>query len=481
MMTLADFVALLPLVIVVVWTLIVLVLDLWIPADRKGVTAFLSALGLAAAMGVNLSQSGYVVSAFNGMAIADNYSRFLSTIFLLSGIAGIGIAYDYIKRMGIERGEYYLLIMLSVAGMMLMSYAYDLIIVFLALELLSLPLYILAGFARSRRTSEEASIKYFLLGTFAVTFVVYGISLVYGATSYTNLGDIINQVRAGGLYSDVMLLIGSGMLLLGFSFKAAIVPFHGWVPDVYQGSPSPVVGFMSIGAKAAGITALLRVFVIAFPTLSANLTPVLYGLAVITMILGNVVALSQRNIKRLLAYSSIANGGYLLMAFVPYGQSAVVNNSVGSMLFYLLAYALTNFAAWGVAISLEHGDGEGLQLEDYAGLGKKSPILALTMVVAMLSYTGIPLTIGFWGKFYLFRTAIQGGFIALAVIGLITSVASAYYYLRVIVYMYMHPGDPVVTGDFWLKLVAVVAALAVIGLSFIPGSVFNFAVQSIIH
>jgi len=476
-MTQSDLIAILPILVVVGWALVCLILDLWIPNGRKGVTAFLTALGLLAALLIVIIQRGQTAIAFNGMAIQDGFAMFLDIIFLVSGLAGIALAVDYLKRMNIERGEYYILLMFTISGMMLMAHANDLIMVFISLELLSIPLYVLAGFARPRPESEEASLKYFLLGTFASGFVLYGVALIFGATAHTDFKGIMNAVN-GNTINPTLFLVGSGILLVGFGFKIAAVPFHMWTPDVYQGAPSPVSGFMSVGAKAAGFAALLRVFVIVFPSLAANLSPVLWVLAALTMILGNVLAVVQTNIKRLLAYSSIANAGYILMAFVPYGQPHVVNDSIASALFYLGAYAFTSLGAWAVVIALERAEGKGLLLDDYAGLGRKHPWLSLSMMVFMLSFTGVPLTLGFWGKFYLFRTALEGGDTVLALIGLLTSLISAYYYLRVVVIMYMRTGEPEVQGGALINFTAIAAALAVVGLSFVPGPLFDMAAQA---
>ena len=478
-MTQSDLIAILPILVVVGWALVCLILDLWVPNGRKDITAFLTALGLLAALVIVIIQRGQTAVAFNGMAVQDGFAMFLDIIFLVSGLAGIALAVDYLKRMKIERGEYYILLMFTISGMMLMAHANDLIMVFISLELLSIPLYVLAGFARPRPESEEASLKYFLLGTFASAFVLYGVALIFGATAHTDFKGIVNAVYANTL-NPVLFLVASGILLVGFGFKIAVVPFHMWTPDVYQGAPSPVSGFMSVGAKTAGFAALLRVFVIIFPSLAANLTPVLWVLAALTMILGNILALVQTNIKRLLAYSSIANAGYILMAFVPYGQAHVLNDSVASALFYLGAYAFTSLGAWAVVIALEKAEGKGLLLDDYAGLARKHPWLSLSMMIFMLSFTGVPLTLGFWGKFYLFRTALQGGFTILALIGLLTSLVSAYYYLRVVIIMYMRSGDPEVQGGSLVNFTAIVAALAVVGLSFIPGPLFGMAAQAIL-
>jgi NADH-quinone oxidoreductase subunit N len=271
------------------------------------------------------------------------------------------------------------------------------------------------------------------------------------------------------------------LILVGLGFKIAVVPFHMWTPDVYHGAPSAVTAFMAVGAKAAGFAALLRVFVLAFPALSVDLTPVLWALSALTMILGNFVAIAQRNIKRLLAYSSIAHAGYILMALVPYGNEGVSAQSVASALFYLVAYAFTSFAAWAVVIAVEQAEDKGLELDDYAGLGRKYPALAAVMAVAMLSFTGVPPTLGFVGKFYLFRTVIEGGFVGLALIGVLTSLVSAFYYLRVVVIMYMRDGEPQARRETWLYLTAYGAAIGVVVFSIFSAPLLNWASQAILQ
>jgi NADH-quinone oxidoreductase subunit N len=479
--------AILPVTVLVVWACVLLMIDLWVPKDRKGITALLAVAGMAAAVIVSLLQYGQYTGAFNSMVAVDGFAVFLNVLFLGSGIVAVALAYDYVKRMGIERGEYYVLLMFSISGMMLMAVAADLIMVFLALELLSLPLYVLAGIARPRLESEEASLKYFLLGAYAGGFVLYGVALVFGATGHTQLTAIVDAVSGGGA-NLALLAVGAALILIGLGFKVAAVPFHMWTPDVYQGAPSPVTGFMAVGAKAGGFAALLRVFFIAFPAIEVDLTPVLWVLAALTMILGNVVAIAQTNIKRLLAYSSIANAGYILMALVPYGQEEVAQDAVASALFYLFAYALTNFAAWAVVISLERAQGAGidtpyagLSLDDYAGLGRKYPAMAAAMTVAMLSFIGLPPTLGFVGKFYLFRTVLEGGFVGLAIIGVLTSLISAYYYLRVVVIMYMRDGDPFVRNEPWLNITAGATAVATVVLTFLSAPLFNWASQAVLQ
>jgi NADH-quinone oxidoreductase subunit N len=477
-MTQSDFTTLLPLTLLTVWACVLLLIDLFIPKTRKGVTALLSALGLAVTLGYTLSQLGQEVSGFNGMVALDGFSTFVNALLLVSGLFGIALAYGYIKRMGIERGEYYTLLLFSVVGMMLMAQATDLIIVFLALELLSIPLYVLAAFARPKEESEEAGLKYFLLGAFSSGFIVYGIALIFGATQSTSIFAIVEFASAST--GSLLLTIGAALLLIGFGFKVAAVPFHMWTPDVYQGAPTAVTAFMSSGAKIAGFAALLRVFATAFPSLATDMTDILWALSALTMIVGNVVAISQTDIKRMLAYSSIAHAGYILMAFVPYGNSDVVATSVAAGLFYLVSYAFTNFGAWAVVIALEKSEGKGLAIADYAGLSKKHPALALAMAIFMLSLIGLPPTIGLVGKIYLFRAVIAGGFTWLAVIGVLTSLVSAYYYLRVVVVMYMKDGEPTTERETWLDLTTAVTALVTVVVSFVPQFLFAWASEAVL-
>ncbi len=488
--------AILPLIVLSAWAIVLLLVDLVIPGVRKGWTAFLAALGLLVALGLVIAQVGSMgvfahlvdrsnpitpaayTSAFGGMIVVDGFANFLNALLLVSGLASVCLAYDYLKRTGIERGEYYVLLLFAIAGMMLMGMAADLIIVFLALEMLSIPLYVLAGIAVPRLNSEEASIKYFLLGAFSSGFFLYGVALLYGATGATALKTIGELVGAGA-YNSTLLLSGAALIVVGLGFKVALVPFHMWTPDVYQGAPTSVTAFMALGAKAAGFAALLRIFILAFPVLSNHLAPVLWSLSALTMIVGNLVAISQKNVKRLLAYSSIAHAGYILMALVPIGKEGVAASSVASALFYLVAYAFTSFAAWAVVIALEQTRENGLELDGYAGLGRKRPALAAVMAVAMLSFTGVPPTLGFMGKFYLFRTVMEGGYVGLALIGVLTSLVSAYYYLRVVVIMYMREGDPVVRRESWLYTVAYGAAIGIVGLGIFSAPLLYLASRAI--
>ena len=473
-----DLLAILPFLIVVAWAILLLLAELVIPKERKGVMPVLAGIGLLLALVAAVARVGGQTVAFNGMIVYDGFAVFLSVLFLGSGLAAVALSYDYLKRMDLHHNEFYILLLLSISGMLLMAMAADLILVFMALELLSIPLYVLAGFALPRQDSEEAALKYFLLGAFAGGFVVYGVALVFGATGSTALTRITAAISAGNA-NLAFLAVGAALILVGFGFKVAAVPFHMWTPDVYQGSPSPVTAFMAVCAKAAGFAALLRVFITAFPAITQDITPILWILSALTMILGNVVAIAQSNIKRLLAYSSIAQAGYILMALVPYGNSEVSQDAIASALFYLLAYAVTTFGAWAVVIALEQAEGKGLELNDYAGLARKYPALAAAMTVFMLSLTGIPPTLGFVAKFYLFRTVIEGGYIGLAIIGGLTSLVSAFYYLRVVVIMYMREGQPEIRRESWLAITAFAAAIATVVLAIFSTPLFQWASQAI--
>jgi NADH-quinone oxidoreductase subunit N len=449
-------------------------------------TAALAVIGLLISLGLVMAQMARGnLTAFGGMVSVDGFALFLQVVFLLSGVAGIALAYDYLKRMDIERGEFYTLILFSIGGMMSMSMVNDLIMVFLSLEWLSIPLYILAAFARPRLESEEAGLKYFLLGAYSGGFVMYGIALVFGATGTTNLSGIFAAVDA--LSANLpMLLVGAALILIGLGFKVSAVPFHMWTPDVYHGSPTPVTGFMSVAAKAGGFAALLRVFIVAFPAIGEYIMPILWVLAALTMFLGNVVAIAQSNIKRMLAYSSIAHAGYILMALVSFGRPGIAEDAVASALFYLVAYAFTSFGAWAVVIALERraDEGEisnaGITINDYAGLGRKNPVLAAAMTVFMLSFIGVPPTLGFVGKLYLFRTAIEADLVGLALIGMLTSLVSAYYYLRIVVVMYMRDGEPEVYREPLLNLVIAASAVLVVALSLYAAPLFQWASQAVL-
>ncbi len=474
----SDFSTILPLIILTAWACVLLLVDLFIPKNRKGITALLAALGLAVTLGYTLAQIGQQDTGFNGMVIVDGFAVFINVLLLVSGLLGIAVAYDYLKRMGLERGEYYTLLLFSVVGMMLMGQASDLIVVFIALELLSIPLYVLSAFARTEANSQEAGLKYFLIGAFSTGFFVYGTALVFGVTGTTSIYGILQAISSSP--PGLLLMVGAALLLIGFGYKVAAVPFHMWAPDVYQGAPTAVTAFMASGAKIAGFAALLRVFATTFPSLTPNMTDVLWGLAALTMIVGNLTAIAQTDIKRMLAYSSISHAGYILMAFVPYGNKEMMPVSVASGLFYLASYVVTNFGAWAVVIALEKSEGRGLAIADYAGLGRKHPALAASMTIFMLSLIGLPPTIGLMGKFYLFRAAIVSGFTGLAIIGALTSLISAYYYLRVVMFMYMRDGEPETAREPWLNFTITLTAVVAVLVNIVPAPLYAWASNAVL-
>lgn len=476
---------LLPFLFTAGWAIFLLLVDLWIPAKRKGITAILSALGFAIGLvlayrqfslpGVRMGLTG-----LNDMVVVDGFSITLTMIFLTTGLVVTALASDYMRRMKIEKGEFYSLMFFSVSGMILLAQINDLIILFLGLELLSIPLYVMAGFARPRLDSEEAALKYFFMGAFASGFLLYGIALVFGASGTTNIPEILHRVSADALNNPTLMLLGAAFLLVGFGFKIASVPFHMWAPDVYEGAPTPVTAFMAVGVKIAAFAALIREFLEDFTIYAADLTPIFIVLSILTMLGGNLLALSQKNIKRLLAYTSIASSGYLLMAFVPFGNQALTVEIVSAMVFYFIAYAITSFGAWAVVIAMEKPDAQGLEIEDYAGLGRKYPWLGISMAIFFFSYAGVPLTIGYWGKYYLFTDVIDGGFPWLAVIGVLASVISVFYYLRVIFKMFMTEGEPKIRRDIWLTVITLVSAAAVILLALEPAWLMNIVYRTIL-
>jgi NADH-quinone oxidoreductase subunit N len=463
-----DILSALPFIIITGWATILLLVDLWIPTDRKGITAGLAALGLVAGIVAVVSQFGVEREAFGGMYIVDGFSSFLQLLFLGVGLFVIAQAYNYLRERGIERGEYYVLLLFSLGGMLLMASAGDLIVVFLAVELLSIPLYVLAAFAIPQSASEESALKYFLLGAFASSFLVYGIALVFGSTGTTTLSGVVASITHMGSM-PLLLLVGGGMILVGLGFKVAAVPFHMWTPDVYQGAPTSVTSFMSVGAKAGGFAALLRIFITAFPAAASSWLPVTMWIAAFTVVWGNIAAIAQNNIKRMLAYSSIAHAGYIFMALPAAASPEIAPEAVRSALFYLLTYAITNLGAWGVVLALEKAEGSGLEIDDYSGLGRKYPVLALAMTLFMLSLTGVPPVVGFVGKFYVLRAVINADLIWLALVGVVTSLISAYFYLRVIVVMYMREGEPGVNKERLLNSTIVLTALGTLIFGIFPG------------
>jgi NADH-quinone oxidoreductase subunit N len=483
-MTTSDFNAILPLVVLSGWASVLLLIDLWIPKNRKSITALLSIIGLAVTLVVVLlvsnSTGGKPLEAFSGMVTFDGFAVLLNLVILLTGAVSILLALNYLKQANIERGEFYTLLLFSIVGMMMMASASDLIVVFLALETLSIPLYVLSGFARPRLDSEESAMKYFLLGAFASGFFVYGVALTYGATQTTSITGITAAIAAdAGLAGSPLLLAGAALILVGLGFKVAAVPFHMWTPDVYEGAPTVVTAFMSVGAKVGGFAALIRVFFTAFPALNENWVLVIAIISALTMILGNVAAIAQSSIKRMLAYSSIAHAGYILMAAVAGGQDGLASDAASAALFYLLGYAVMNLGAWAVVIAVEK-PGQAPAVDDFAGLASTRLGLALAMALFMLSLTGLPPSIGFVGKFYVFRVVIDAGYMWLAVVGVLTSLISAFYYLRVIQVMWMKPGEGAATPSRATDVVVGLAAIATFVVGLFPTPLISLAERALL-
>jgi len=425
-----------PVLTVAAWAMVLLLVDVFaIPDGRKKVTGYLAIAGLAVAAVVALPLWNVTGTTFSGMLLLDRYSLTLTWVFLLVGALTIAMALDYLQRQGIEQGEFYPLIMFAVAGMILMAQASDLIVIFLAVELLSITLYILTGFAYPRLSSEEAAMKYLILGAFAAGFFIYGIALIYGATGTTSLAGINAYLAAQPFVpqAQIMLLAGVAMIVIAFGFKVALVPFHMWTPDVYEGSPTPVAAFMSVGTKAAALAALLRILDGALLPAQEFWLPVMGVLAALTMIIGNLGALAQNNVKRMLAYSSIGHAGYVLLGIIVGSE-----RGVEAFLFYMIAYALTNLGAFAVVITLEQRGESAWRLEDFSGLFQRRPLLAIAMALFMFSLAGVPPTAGFMAKFYVFTAAYEGGLGWLSLIGVLTSAIAAYFYLRIVLRMFMH-------------------------------------------
>jgi NADH-quinone oxidoreductase subunit N len=467
-----DFLQILPAAFLALWAVFIVLVDLWIPQQKKSWTVLLSAVGMAISLGMSLVQKAQPASAFQGMVTIDRMTVFFNIFFNIAGLLCIALAYDYLKRMEIDHSEFYPLLMISMSGMMLITAASHLLVVFLALEMLSIPLYILSGFNIHKGSSAEAALKYFLLGAFASGFLLFGIALTFGATGSMQFDEIAAVIHAGNA-QELYLLLGGALMMIGMAFKIAVVPFHMWVPDVYQGAPTPVVAFMAAATKAAGFAVLIRLFSTVFPADVLQFTPIFWALSAITMLVGNGLAMLQKNIKRMLAYSSIAHAGYMLMVFTVFNQAELIQDGITAVLVYLIVYGITSFGTWAIVIQLEKKNDEGLALSDYAGLGKSAPLMAVAMLCFMLSFTGLPLSIGLLGKLFLFRTAIAGGYFVLAGIGLLTSLISAFYYLRLVMIMFMQPGEAKLATDIWPKLITIVAALLVVGLALFPSLLIN--------
>jgi NADH-quinone oxidoreductase subunit N len=474
-----DIAAVAPVFLLGGLAMLVLILGLFGGKEQSGPLAVLSIAGLAGVAVLTALSWGASRTAFGRMMVIDDFYVFFGVLSLASTAVAILLSTSYVNRMGLAHPEFYGLLIFGASGMLVMAAATNLIVLLIGIEVLSLSLYVLAGFTRTRLTSEEAALKYFLLGSFSIGLLIYGTALIFGATGSLDYAGIA-QALQGQRALNPMLLIGLGLVLVGFGFKLSLVPFHMWVPDVYEGSPTPVAAYMAVGTKAAVFAALVRMLTSAFPAAQSEWVPILAVLAALTMIVGNVAAVVQTNIKRLLGYSAIAHAGYILMALVAGGNNAV--------LFYLLAYTAMNFGAFAVVVAVGGGREEKLSLDDWAGLGQRSPWLAAAMTVFMLSLAGVPPTAGFLGKLYVFESAIQGGYLWLALIGIVTSIISVYYYLKVVVAMYMvksWAGSPAGRLTFSMAAVVVIALFFTLQLGLLPGLYLNVtqfpAVQALVR
>ncbi|MCI0627445.1 MAG: NADH-quinone oxidoreductase subunit N [Acidobacteria bacterium] len=443
-----------PEIILSVFGIAIILLDTFLPKSERHIATAVALIGVVVTAVFTLALVGEDGTSFSGMIVVDNFSIFFRFTFLIIGGLTILASSNYLRRENLAVGEYQALVLFAIVGMNLMAASNELIMIFLGLETLSISSYILLGIKRSDPKSNESALKYFLLGSFSSAFMLYGIALAYGATRTTNLELIGREILAGSA-SMTLIYAAVGLLFVGFGFKVAVVPFHIWTPDVYEGAPTPITAFMSAGPKAAGFAVLVRVLLVAFPAAYGKWLGLVWLSAALTMIVGNSVALVQSNIKRMLAYSSIAHAGYILVAVATRNQEGVA-----AVLFYTLAYALMNIGAFTVVALVSRKGDQKVHIDDFAGLGFKQPGLAAALSVFLLSLAGIPLTAGFAGKFFIFRAALESQFIWLTIIGVINSAISVYYYLRIIVVMYMQ--EP---ADDWSPVVISPSAASVIALS----------------
>ena len=467
-----EYVRILPELVLSIFGMVVMVVDPLIDERRNQRTlGNIALLGSLAAIVATLYQSQFPGPGFWNMVNVDTFSVFFH--FLVTTVTAVVIltSYEYMEVQQIRAGEYYGLILFGAVGMCLMSSAVELVLIFIALEISSISTYILAGFRRRAVISSEASVKYFLLGSFATAFFLYGIALMFGATGSTSVSAISQVLRSGSI--PVLAYAGIALMFVGLGFKVAAAPFHIWTPDVYEGAPSPVVGFMSTAPKAAVFAVLLRIM---FQANAPGRLWLIWVTAALSMTLGNLGALVQNNVKRLLAYSSIAHAGYLLVAF-----AALPGSGIPAAMFYTASYAAMNVGAFAVVSHFASAGERYVTLEDYSGLGRRSPLLAATLTIFLLSLIGIPITGGFFAKFYVFSAALQANLVGLVIIGVLNSAVGAYYYLRVMVVMYMRepreeaPLPPVPTG---LRAALTLTVFATIYLGILPGRVLEYASRS---
>jgi len=468
-----------PVLVVTLAACVVLLAEAFRPAgERLPAPGFggLAAIGLVGAIAASVLLWGQHLVGF-GVIVVDNFTSFFNITICVIALLTILLSSGAAERDGLPLGEYYSLMLFATAGMMLMGSTRDLLIIFVALEIMSLAVYVLTGIRRTSEEGAEAAFKYFVLGGFSSAFFLYGIAMTYAVAGTTKLDELGMRVAGSAREPSVLLVLAMVLLLVGFAFKVSAVPFHMWTPDAYQGAPTLVTGFMSTGVKAAAFAAFVRVFLSALEPLHSHWVPVLSGIAGLTMILGTVVGVAQNNVKRMLAYSSIAHAGYLLVGLV-----AVNSAGKAAILFYLVAYAVTNLGAFGVLAALSTPDRPHDDVRDFAGLWHERPWLAALLTVFLLSLGGFPPTVGFVAKWYIFTAAVQQNLIALAVLGVLTSVVSVFFYLRIVVMMYMADepapgGRPALTRTALAGLLIAVALVFYLGV--LPGNLLALAADSV--
>jgi NADH-quinone oxidoreductase subunit N len=472
----ADLITVVPVLIVTLAACAVLLAEAVRKKGERMPMGWLGAIGLIGAIATSALQWNRHRLGF-GVIVIDNFTVFFNVTICAIGLLTIMLSAGAAEREKLPEGEYYALMLFSVVGMMLMGSTRDLLVIFIALEIMSLGVYVLTGIVRQSEAGAEGAFKYFVLGAFSSAFFLYGIAMTYAFAGTTKIDELGMRVAGSALQPEITLVLAMILLLVGFAFKVSAVPFHMWTPDAYQGAPTIVTGFMSTGVKAAAFAAFVRVFLSAFVPMHVQWVPVLSAIAAITMIVGTVVGVAQSNVKRMLAYSSIAHAGYLLVGLV-----AVNSAGKAAILFYLVAYAVTNLGAFGVLAALSSPDRPHDEIRDFAGLWHEKPGLAALLTIFLLSLGGFPPTVGFVSKWYIFNAAVQQNLIALAVLGVLTSVVSVFFYLRIVVMMYMSDERapehrPHVPG---LAMTGLVLALIVVFyLGIVPGHLLSIAADSV--
>jgi len=471
----------LPEILLLIVAFLAILTDVILPRGRstRGVQ-IVSVLGLLAVIAVSIFRRHDTGAAFSGMVVIDGYTTFFRVLLSALTLLVISVSERYLEVTRIRIAEYYLMLLFALFGMLLMVMGQDLLIVFLGIETMSISLYALVGISRHKHASNEGALKYFLLGAFTTAFFLYGIALTFGVTGSTNILDITLFLRNAGADTPIIAWAGAGLILIAFAFKAALVPFHWWSPDAYEGAPTTITAFMSTAPKAAAFAAFIRVFYTGFETMADGWTTILWWMAVVTMTFGNLLALRQDSVKRMLAFSSITHAGYLVVAFLTFGQQGAA-----SILFYLVAYGIMNVGAFLVAIAVNRNedDEKGYHFDDYRGLVFRRPGMAIGMLILMLSLAGIPPTAGFFGKYYIFSSAVNAGFVGLAVIGVLNSAVSVFYYLRLIVNMFLKDRDEATEGRiFWtgeMAQVVLVCVILVLLIGLFPDTLLTAAMGSV--